>query len=340
MGNQDQGTLLEVEKVDHRRTAVDLIFTVMGKGGLCCIASMSGLKYGTQSGKGVGWARNICPYAEIQKRHVVTFIDNDYFAYDHERHRSTVEKWKPKYATVRDYVSEAEARQIADHTKYKEFAYYPIEQIIEWAVDLHQYAEEIIVIPKAEYVIDKIPEEFVLGYSIPTSHGGTTIPVEAFQGRRLHLLGGSWRKQWAFLQLYGEQVVSLDNNYLLLLAKRGQFVLPEGDPYPVNQIGITTDTTRNGRTGISRQFTVANPLMVATALSVGNVLAAVKRLYGLKFTPLLPQAKDRMLRSIGSNEWEESDVELEVEKEVEHGADVPEHPDDSWEQGLLPEQEA
>lgn len=248
-------TPMERTEPQKRRSPLDLIFTVNGAGGFCCMAANSGWRYGVQSGT-AGHRPHICPYHATQATHALTFIDNDYFHYDHADHRALVAEYRPKYATVRDIMSKAQCEAAG-------IAFYPREQIEDWAFELSEHAENVIVIPKYD-CLDQIPEAFMLGYSVPTSHGGTPMPLSRFQGRRVHLLGGSWARQRAALAELGEDAVSLDNNYLMKTAAFGSFVYPSGDTDQLDSV---------------MPHRLVNPLYVSLALSLGAVAAEANRLY-------------------------------------------------------------
>lgn len=158
----------------------------------------------------VPWYKNL-PYA---------FVDNDWHDYDHSVHLEGVAAVRPKYATVRDYLTVDQARKSG-------IAYYSLDQILKWAEELEQHCEHVIVIPKAD-VLHEIPERHVLGYSVPTRYGGTPLPIELFAQRRVHLLGGSWLAQRQFLDQLGDAVVSIDFNYLYLVARYGGIVFADG----------------------------------------------------------------------------------------------------------------
>lgn len=248
-------TPVERTEPQKRRSPLDLIFTVNGAGGFCCMAANSGWRYGVQSGL-EGHRPNICPYHERSVNHALAFIDNDYFHYDHAFHLELVAEYRPKYATVRDIMSKSQCEAAG-------IAFYPREQIEDWAYELAEYAENVIVIPKYD-CLDQIPEAFMLGYSVPTSHGGTPMPLSRFQGRRVHLLGGSWARQRAALAELGEDVASLDNNYLMKSAGYGCFHYPNGDNEQLDDL-------------IPQRL--VNPLYVCLALSLGMVAAEVNRLF-------------------------------------------------------------
>lgn len=231
---------------------LDVIYTLQGADVTCCLAALAGLKYGIQSG-----SYRLCPYtSELSGRHEVAFVDNDYFAYDHAKHVETVARFRPKYATVRDVMTEAQCAAAG-------IDYYPLEQILDWADELSQHAQNVIVIPKFD-CIDAIPERYMLGYSVPTSHGGTPLHVDLFRGRRVHLLGGSWKAQLAHLAALGDDVVSLDNNYLQKQANFAGFVYPDGSAGSLEEdLGIKGN----------------NPRYTALSISFGNVAAKVNELY-------------------------------------------------------------
>lgn len=240
-------------KPNPRILPLDVIYTLQGADVTCCLAVLAGLKYGIQSA-----TFRLCPYTDkLSGRHDVAFIDNDYFNYDHTRHLSVVQQFKPKYATVRDAMTKAQCEKAG-------IAYYPLEQILDWADELSEAAGNVIVIPKYEEALDLIPERFMLGYSVPTSHGGTPLPVEMFKGRRVHLLGGSWKAQLAHMAVLGDDVVSVDNNQIALMAdKWGQFTDPEGETQQVKEILPMVNNQR----------------YVALAISFGSIAAKVNELY-------------------------------------------------------------
>lgn len=221
------GTGFDAEDLDAMRSAVNddldhrdpsaknlrdltLCLTTADQSGMCCMAVSAGMDYGTQSGRG------ICPLAKQRSNHALRFMDCDYFNYDHGRHREDVLKHKPRFATVRDMMTrkQCEAANIP---------YFSTDQILRWAEELEDGAENVILIPKFPAALREIPEKYVVGYSVPTSHGGTTIPFADFKGRRIHLLGGSPQTQWDYFNAAPQDVVSIDNNYIMRMATFGQW---------------------------------------------------------------------------------------------------------------------
>jgi len=239
-------------KPKSRKLPLDLILTVGNTPIYVYLAKACGIHWGIQSQRTMlrdDWAMP----------NVLTFIDNDYLKYNHELHLDVIKKYKPKYATVRDIMTEGQCERAG-------IAYYSYEQILAWAEELSQYAENVIMIPKYD-IIDKIPEKYMLGYSVPSSHGSTPLPVEAFKGRRVHLLGGSWRLQLAHMAQLGDDVVSIDNNYEFKMAKYGQYITPDGDGRNLSKF---------------LDCHINNPLTVAMAITLGAMGAKLNELLGTK----------------------------------------------------------
>lgn len=150
----------------------------------------------------------------------IGLMDNEWHEYDHAAHVAAVAETKPKYATVRDVMTREQCERAG-------VEFYPLEQILDMAAEVAEHADHVIVIPKYD-CLDKIPEKYVIGFSVPTSYGGTPMPASALRGRRVHLLGGSWKNQRSYLDILGEDVVSLDNNHLLRISGFGNFVFRDG----------------------------------------------------------------------------------------------------------------
>jgi hypothetical protein len=243
-------------KPNPRKLDIDAVYTYQGPDVSCCLAALAGIQYGTQSPVG-----RVCPYHEhLSGRHKVTFIDNDYFNYNHAAHIDAVALYKPKYATTRDVMTRAQCKDAG-------IPYYELAQILDWAEEVDQYAENTIIIPKYD-CIDEIPDKYMLGYSIPTSHGGTPLPVEAFKGHRTHLLGGPWRTQLAYMAELGDDVVSLDMNAVELVARWGEYYDGDGNQFSLEEgAGV-------------RIGAVNNPRYVALALSFGAIGQKLHDLYG------------------------------------------------------------
>lgn len=99
-----------------------------------------------------------------------------------------------------------------------------LDEIVDQANQLSEYAKYVIVVPKDERLCGKleniIPSNFILGYSVPTRYGGTSIQTSEFT-RPVHLLGGRPDVQ---IRLAKEMdVFSFDCNRFTIDAAYGYF---------------------------------------------------------------------------------------------------------------------
>jgi hypothetical protein len=99
-----------------------------------------------------------------------------------------------------------------------------LSRTLDEARELLMYADYVVIVPKdlmLRHRIDElIPSEFVLGYSVPTRYGGTSLSPNSFS-RPVHLLGGRPDVQ---RRLADElKVASLDCNRFTLDAAFGDF---------------------------------------------------------------------------------------------------------------------
>jgi len=142
--------------------------------------------------------------------HPIYFADQDWKNPNKVKYLAELEKYRPVMATVLD---------LEDENQF--------EEVIDWAKDVSLIAEQVVIIPKVLGVINKIPElingkQVILGYSVPTKYGGTTVPLSEFGDRPVHLLGGSPHKQ--LVLSYYLNVVSTDGNMTMKMAvQRAQF---------------------------------------------------------------------------------------------------------------------
>ncbi|MGW1071562.1 DUF6610 family protein [Streptomyces sp. NPDC002537] len=200
----------------HRDVAIDAIFSMGRLSSITLAAYEMGFLPGIIS-TSLGAARDMAQRLPGVR---LGFMDNEWHDYDHAVHVAAVAETRPKYATVRD----AMTKQQCEETGVE---FLPLSRILEMAEDVAEHADNVIVIPKYD-CLDKIPEQYVVGFSVPTSYGGTPMPIESLRGRRIHLLGGSWTKQRQYLALMGDDVVSFDNNHLLRVSEFGDFTYPDG----------------------------------------------------------------------------------------------------------------
>lgn len=172
----------------------------------------------------------------------LAFMDNEWTDYEHEAHLAGLARVHPRYATVRDLVTREQAANAG-------VAYYSLSETLDMAAQVAEHTDSVVLIPKYD-CLDSLPETIggtrvVLGYSVPSSYGGTLLPPAAFAGRPTHLLGGAWLSQRGFLNEMGADVVSLDNNHVAKIARVGQVQLPDGSLSMLGDLLPTRPTSRH-----------------------------------------------------------------------------------------------
>lgn len=100
-------------------------------------------------------------------------------------------------------------------------------EVLSWAEEVAQYCQQVLIIPKAHGVIQRLPRriggaDVVLAYSVPTRHGGSAVWAGEFQGWPVHLLGGSPHAQMRWGARFGN-VISIDGNMHAKQAHRCRF---------------------------------------------------------------------------------------------------------------------
>lgn len=108
------------------------------------------------------------------------------------------------------------------------------DEVLSWAEEAAQYVQVVMIIPKVSGEIGRLPKKIGsadvrLGYSIPTKHGGTGIPLFEFLGWPVHLLGGNPGKQMELTQYL--DVRSVDGNMAMKMANRGLYWMPGKKPF-------------------------------------------------------------------------------------------------------------
>lgn len=137
------------------------------------------------------------------------FADQNYHKPDRGEYMRALAEHKPEMATVLDWEQPSQEGEV-----------------MAWAVEAAQYVQRVIIIPKLPGTIDSIPSsiggaDVVLGYSVPTSYGGTEVPLWEFGSRPVHLLGGSPHRQ---MQLaWYLNVVSADGGMAQQQARKCRF---------------------------------------------------------------------------------------------------------------------
>ncbi|MEJ2735437.1 MAG: hypothetical protein P8189_18040 [Anaerolineae bacterium] len=176
--------------------APTLIYCARGNNRFAQIAIEAGYRYGARLPDTV--------------YHPLYFADQDWKHPRRDKYMQGLAQHRPHMATVLDWERED---QLAD--------------VLDWAEEAAQFVDQVVIIPKVPGGIPRLPLQIgpatvVLGYSVPTKYGGTPLPLWAFAGRPVHLLGGSPHAQmecWRYLAPIA-QVVSADGNMAQMMATR------------------------------------------------------------------------------------------------------------------------
>jgi len=86
------------------------------------------------------------------------------------------------------------------------------EIINDFADQLRQFAENVIIVPHKPGEVKRVPEWAVVGYSTPTDYAGTEAPVWEYTGRDVHILGGTMNQIKFVIDYLRDEIVSLDTN--------------------------------------------------------------------------------------------------------------------------------
>lgn len=123
------------------------------------------------------------------------FADQNWKKPNREKYMAALATHRPRMATVLDLESHEQ-----------------LEDVMDWAEEAAQWVgETVIIIPKAMGIIPLIPETIGgrrvrLGYSVPTTYGGTELPLWEFGDRPVHLLGG-----WITAQLQLRRYLNVES---------------------------------------------------------------------------------------------------------------------------------
>ncbi len=147
------------------------------------------------------------------------FMDIDWKNYDFPRHLDAVAQYRPRLTIARDVE-----------------CIFALDSILSEAECLLQYCDHVAVVPKDlglnGRLNELIPEDFILGYSVPTKYGGTKVSVDSFD-RPVHLLGGRPDTQRVLAKHL--KVFSLDCNRFTLDAQFGDYF--DGDTFRPHPLG-------------------------------------------------------------------------------------------------------
>lgn len=147
------------------------------------------------------------------------FLDIDWKRYDFSRHLAAAELTRPLVTIARDIEDQRDLRRIVDQ-----------------AYRLREYATHVVLVPKDPLLESKldwaIPSDFLLGFSVPTRYGGTTLSPHAFK-RPVHLLGGRPDVQRKLAEQM--HIFSIDMNRFTLDAAFGDYF--DGESFRRHPVG-------------------------------------------------------------------------------------------------------
>lgn len=143
----------------------------------------------------------------------VWFADQNWKNPNRRAYMAALARHRPACATVLDWEREEQ-----------------LPEVLGWAEEAAGHvAESVLVVPKVVGGVPRVPRvvggrRVVLAYSVPTSYGGSPVPLWELAGWPVHLLGGSPQAQmrlWSQLSVCCE-VVSVDGNMIAQQARRGR----------------------------------------------------------------------------------------------------------------------
>lgn len=186
------------KRLPNNAGGIQLFYCADGNPRFAQIAIDAGWYYGAQLPNKVGFKP--------------LFVDQNWKKPDREKYMQALALHKPYMATVLDW------EQVGQ-----------FDEVMKWAEEAAQYVSVVVIIPKVTGEVWRVPDTVGgkpvrLGYSVPTSHGKTDVPLHEFGRRPVHLLGGSPQKQLELASVLN--VVSADGNYAQLMALTAQFWTP------------------------------------------------------------------------------------------------------------------
>jgi len=137
----------------------------------------------------------------------IHFIDMDWHNPEFDRLVEACKKYEPEYVVGGDYTKHDPSHPDSN-----------IELINERARTLDQYAENVQVVPHGSNQVQHVPDDMVVGYSVPTTYGAAEGELIDYHGRDIHLLGGAPAKQMRMIQEFGTDIVSIDGNAINKMA--------------------------------------------------------------------------------------------------------------------------
>lgn len=171
---------------------MELIYCADGNRRFAQIAIDAGFLYGAQVPNTVYFP----PY----------FCDQNWRKPNRGKYMQALAQHRPHIASVLDWEREEQ-----------------LPEVLAWAEEAAQFVEVVMLIPKVQGGVSQLPrtiggKPIRLGYSVPTSFGGTALGLWEFCGWPVHLLGGSPQAQMQLTRYLDVQ--SADGNYAGLKARQ------------------------------------------------------------------------------------------------------------------------
>lgn len=141
----------------------------------------------------------------------IDFVDNDFENPSYDRLEEIVSRTAPKYVVLPDVYD------IDDSTEVISFG----EKMVD------KYNATPVIVPKTSFDYTKIPDRWIIGFSVPSGYGETDIPITEFTHHRVHLLGGSHKNQIEYANKAvenGIDLFSVDGNAFAKGASYGNLV--------------------------------------------------------------------------------------------------------------------
>lgn len=133
---------------------------------------------------------------------IVDFIDMDWREPNPDALIAACMRHKPKYAIAGDY----------EHIDDGETVGEPIDVVNKRARQLTEWVDKPIVVPHRPGEPKEVPDCALVGYSTPTRYGGTQAPLWEYQGKDVHVLGGTMNNIKLVINHLGSSINSIDTN--------------------------------------------------------------------------------------------------------------------------------
>ncbi len=144
---------------------------------------------------------------DVRKFDRLGFLDIDWRDYSFSKHISAARDTKPLMTVARDI------ERVCD-----------LARTLDQAFELLQHSTYVVIVPKVRALEhrleERIPGRFILGYSVPSKYGNTSLAPRAFK-RPVHLLGGRPDVQRRLADQI--HVFSIDCNRFTLDASYGDY---------------------------------------------------------------------------------------------------------------------